>query len=70
MGNTYLHFLNDSIKELISRALDIENDTDFDKGTRLGFYEAISHLLNQAEGFGIFDELDNEIKEFNLESLI
>ena len=70
MKNTHIHFLNDSIKDLILKAQSIGNYSEFEKGNRLGFYQAISHLVNQAEAFGFLNELDSEVKEFNLETII
>lgn len=62
--------MNDSIKQLIELAKYLTDENDFDKGVRIGFYQTISLLLNQSVAFGIYEKLDKEIKEFNIESLI
>lgn len=70
MNESIINFLNDSIEQLIVSAKEIKKDNDYDQGIRIGFYHTISFLITQAIAFGVFEYLDNEIKEFNLESLI
>ena len=69
---TYVYFLNDTLKTLISRALelDTENGDDFHKGILFGYYEAISHLLNQAEVFEISKTLDSYLQHFEAEGIL
>ncbi|HAT67870.1 MAG TPA: hypothetical protein DCS66_25265 [Flavobacteriaceae bacterium] len=71
MSNTYIYFLNDSIKQLIelAKAIDPQGDS-FKIGIVQGYYESIARLLNQAEGFGILEQLDDEIQNFEVESLL
>ncbi len=41
----------------------INSNSDFDKGRSLGYYEAVTHLLNQAEVLGIINHLDKSIRD-------
>ena len=70
MESKYLHYLNDSLNQLISEAKSIKNESEFNNGVRFGLYTAISQLLTQANAFNILAELDEKIKGFDLESLI
>ncbi|HLO55318.1 MAG TPA: hypothetical protein VK169_13570 [Saprospiraceae bacterium] len=70
MNEPFINYLNDTIKELIISAKEIKNTDDFNKGLRIGFYKTISILLSQANAFGVYEKLDSEIRDFNLESLI
>ena len=70
MNEPIINYLNDTIKQLIESAKNLTDRNDFDKGVRIEFYQTISLLLNQSVAFGIYEKLDKEIKEFNIESLI
>ena len=72
MNDTYKYYLNDSLKQLITMAKEIEitENNDFNNGKLHGYYTAISRLLNQAEAFGILTNLDKEIIDFNPETLL
>ena len=70
MNKIHINYLNDTIKLLIKEAKQTENDNEFNSGIRLGYYHAISRILSQSIAFGFFEELDYEIREFNLESLL
>lgn len=70
MNEPIINYLNDTIKQLIESAKSLTNENDFDKGIRVGYYQTISFLLIQSTAFGVFYKLDNDIKEFNIESII
>lgn len=70
MNNTYIYYLNDTLKQLINLAKDVENTDEYYQGVIYGYYASISILLNQAEGFGIIEDLDEDIKDFVPESLL
>lgn len=70
MDSTYIFYLNDSIKELIKLAKQIERDDSFNNGVLFGYYSSISLFLSQAEHFNIFDQLDEEIRIFTPETLL
>ena len=64
MNNTYIHFLNDTIKQLIELSKEVDKTDEYNKGIIFGYYSAISRILSQLESFDIIDELDEEIKNF------
>ena len=69
---TIEYYLEDTINQLLEEALALKGkvDSEFDKGKLVGYYEAISKLLNQAEAFCISDKLSERVRNFNLESLL
>ena len=71
MNNEYLNYLNDVLKNLIERALAIKaGSEEFNKGVQFGYYECISHLLNQAEIFDIKENLDQVLQDFDTQSIL
>jgi hypothetical protein len=62
----------DNISYLIDEAVELAKNADdeFKKGKLFGYYEVISHLLNQAEAFGILERLPIKVQEFEPESLL
>lgn len=64
--------LNDWLKNLIERAINIEPEKgEFYEGLQQGYYETISHILNQIEGHNLMDKLDDDyLKKFNAEDII
>lgn len=70
MDNTYKDYLEDCLDQLIDRGIEAREKSnltkdDFDKGRSLGYYEVVDFLLNQAEIFGIKQELKEKIKTFS-----
>lgn len=70
MSNTYILYLNDTIRQLINLAKDVSQKDEYNEGVVYGYYASISRLLNQAEGFNIIEQLDDDVKNFEPESLI
>jgi len=58
-------YLNDTLKILIERAMKIKEDNPFNEGVKVGYAHAIDTLLEQAETFGIKDELDDYLRKFD-----
>jgi len=69
---TQNHFTSDTIRELITEARLIQENSrsDFDNGKLFGYYEAISLLLRQAEAFGLLEQLPADIRDFDPDELI
>ena len=56
MGNEvkYQETMRDALALLVSRARELSDaGTPFEQGLRMGYYEAVSALLNELETFGI-----------------
>lgn len=70
MSEKYVWFLNDTIKQLITMSLEIDDTEEFDKGILFGYYKAISHILSQAEAFSIIGKLDMEVQNFIVEKIL
>ena len=70
--STFINFLNDTLKNIIDRAINKvdSNKDEFQKGVQFGYYEAISHFMNQADTFFILDQLDEYLKDFNPDDLL
>ncbi len=66
------NFIEEILDQLIREANEIKTSAsdDFEKGKLFGYYETISKILNQAEGFGVFDKLPKSLQEFKPESLL
>ena len=41
MNNTYIHFLNDTIKQLIELSKEVDKTDEYNKGIIFGYYSAI-----------------------------
>ena len=67
---TYIYYLNDNIKELISMAQKIDKTNEDEFNQLFGYYHSISLLLNNAESFNILDSLNKEIQDFVPEKLL
>jgi len=69
---TLQHYLQDTLSQLIDEALALKKDgtDEFGKGKLFGYYEVISKLLNQAEAFGIANQLPSKLRGFNPEILL
>jgi len=69
--DTLIYYLDDTLKELIDRAIQTFQDeqTEFNKGIVQGYCEAINHLLNQAETFGFKERLDTYLQDFQVEDI-
>ncbi|PKO97959.1 MAG: hypothetical protein CVU13_12420 [Bacteroidetes bacterium HGW-Bacteroidetes-8] len=67
-----IQLLNDWLKNLIERAIKIDVEKgEFYQGLQQGYYETISHLLNQIEGHNLMDKFaDKYLKNFNAEDII
>ena len=66
-----IELLNDWLKNLVERAINIDTtDSEFNEGLQQGYYECISHLLNQIDGLNLDEILDNYFKEFKPEDII
>lgn len=66
----YINYLNDSLKNIIDSAINIEIKDDFSNGIKQGYYEAISHLINQSDIFEIKNNLDKYLQNFDPDTLI
>ncbi len=66
------NFIEEVLEQLIEDAIKLKEDAvnDFEKGNLFGYYMSISKILNQAEAFGVFEKLPENLKKFNPESLI
>lgn len=64
------NFIEDILNRLIEEAKEIKPVDDFEKGKLYGYYFAISHIMNQAEAFGIFDQLTDKLQQFKPEYLL
>lgn len=69
MSNSYIYYLNDTIRQLIDLAKAIKETDDYNQGILYGYYASISRLLNQAEAFDIIGNLDKDIQDYNPEKL-
>ncbi len=69
---TYIHYLNDTINQLIELAEEAKSNTknEFDEGIVHGYYGAILRVLNQLEAFNIKEDLDLKIQEYIPEDLL
>ncbi len=49
------NYLEDLLTQLIDEAKELKEtaNSEFEKGKLIGYYDAISKILNQAEAFGI-----------------
>ena len=76
MSNTsYKNYLEDCLEELIEKANNAKKNamskkSEFSQGVSYGHYVTISFLINQAEVFGIKDELKPVIRNFDPDSLL
>lgn len=73
MNKTYIQYLNDTIRQLIELAESVSiqgPEEEFETGKIHGIYICITRILNQAEGFGILDSLDEDITNFEPEVLL
>jgi hypothetical protein len=56
-ANSYEYYLEDTLLLLFNRAkpkpLEADQNRMFEAGRNLGYYEALSTMLNQAEAFGL-----------------
>jgi len=70
--NQYKNYINDSLILLIERANEAKqkNKSDFENGVLMGYYHAITLLLNQASAFRIDSDLRPEVKDFDPDVLI
>ncbi|RZJ88540.1 MAG: hypothetical protein EOO20_13370 [Chryseobacterium sp.] len=64
------NFIEDILNQLVKEANEIKPLDEFEKGKLFGYYYTISHIMNQAESFGIFDKLSQKLQAFRPESLI
>lgn len=66
------NYIEEILTQLIEEALEIKEkaNDDFEKGKLLGYYNAISKILNQAEAFGISDKLPSRLRDYNAEDLL
>ena len=64
------NFIEDILNQLIREANEIKPVDDFEKGKLYGYYFAISHIMNQAESFGIFDQLTDKLQQYTPEDLL
>lgn len=69
MSNSYIYYLNDTIRQLIDLAKAIKETDDYNQGILYGYYASISRLLNQAEAFDIIGNLDKDIQDYTPEKL-
>jgi len=69
MSNSYIYYLNDTIRQLIDLAKEVKETDDYNQGILYGYYASISRLLNQAEAFDIIENLDKDIQNFKPEKL-
>jgi len=66
------NYIEDLLTLLIEEAFKTKTNAigDFEKGILLGYYFAISKILNQAVAFGVFDKLPKHLQEFIPEDLL
>lgn len=66
-------YLREVLEQLITDAIDlresVEIKNDFDDGKSFAYYCTILTLLNQAEGFGLSDNLPEKLRDFMPEQL-
>ena len=71
MSTSAENYLADLGKEMLALAREVPSDTgnnEFQKGRQMAFYEVLSLMKQQANAFGLADELG--LKGVNLEELL
>ena len=65
-------YLTDVLNQLIDDASRLKQDakSDLEIGILTGYYQVISKLLNQAEAFGLADDLPDHLSGYNPEDLL
>lgn len=65
-------YLAEIINQLIEKAVELKRSSknEFEKELLFRYYEIISKLLNQAEAFGISDEIALKWQNFNPKDLL
>ncbi|MEZ4909185.1 MAG: hypothetical protein R2771_16430 [Saprospiraceae bacterium] len=72
-GTTCKYFLNDTLKNIIDRAIQLnseKNKDEFKEGLIAGYYHVLSHIFNQIEIFEIIYDLDEYLKNFDPDDLL
>ena len=66
------NFTEEILTQLIEDAFELKASvtTDFERGILYGYYNTITKILNQAEAFGVFDKLPDDLKSFLPEDLL
>lgn len=64
--------IGDWLKNLIDRAILIDpNESEFNEGLQQGYYESISHIINQIDGLNLKSDLNDEyLENFEPEDII
>jgi len=67
-----INYLNDVFDQLVEESLELKEkaNDEFQKGKLFAYYEILTKLLNQAEAFGLANQIDKKWRNFNLEDLL